>query len=247
MAERESPSAAEIWRAYQEVRQRTGDQGYGSTAEYFRQRGVSGVGYEEVRRACEFRRLREEGWERLLHHAGKVVSPRYWLSGLWVWELRLRGVRVGRGAFCKGRVEVERHGGSIRVGRRVEFGRYVLLQTSRKGEIAIGDDVQINRFNIISAGERIVIEDHCVFAPDVKILDSEYQFRQRDLLIKHAPGTSAPVRIGRGAWLGFGVAVLKGVQIGEGAVIGAHAVVREDVPAFAIAAGVPARIVGYRQ
>ena len=241
------PSADEIWRVYQELRQRTGDKGYGSTAEYFRLRGGSGVGYAEVRNTCEIRRWREEGWQRLGHHARKIFRPRYWLSHLWTVQMRLQGVGVGGGGFCKGHVDIERNGGIIRVGERVEFGKFVLLQTSARGELVIGNDVQINRFNIISAGERITIEDHCVFAPDVKILDSEHTFRQREILIKNVPGTSAPVSIGRGSWLGFGVSVLKGVHIGEGAVVGAHAVVRENIPPFAIAAGVPARVVGYRQ
>jgi acetyltransferase-like isoleucine patch superfamily enzyme len=47
-------------------------------------------------------------------------------------------------------------------------------------------------------------------------------------------------------WLGLGVAVLEGVRIGRGAVIGAGAVVTRDIPAYAIAIGVPARVVRFR-
>jgi acetyltransferase-like isoleucine patch superfamily enzyme len=52
--------------------------------------------------------------------------------------------------------------------------------------------------------------------------------------------------VGDGAWIGHGVTVLQGVRIGEGAVIAAGAVVVHDVPENAIAAGVPARVVGHR-
>jgi maltose O-acetyltransferase len=51
-----------------------------------------------------------------------------------------------------------------------------------------------------------------------------------------------PVRVGAGSWLGIGVAVLPGVTIGEGCVVGANAVVTSDLPDYSIAVGVPARI-----
>jgi acetyltransferase-like isoleucine patch superfamily enzyme len=59
--------------------------------------------------------------------------------------------------------------------------------------------------------------------------------------------TSAGVTIGAGAWLGAGVKVLDGVSIGDRAVIGAGAIVKADVPASAIAVGMPAKVIGSRQ
>jgi acetyltransferase-like isoleucine patch superfamily enzyme len=52
----------------------------------------------------------------------------------------------------------------------------------------------------------------------------------------------APIRICRGAWIGARSIILKGVTIGEGAIVGAGSVVTRDVPAFTIVAGNPARI-----
>ena len=52
-----------------------------------------------------------------------------------------------------------------------------------------------------------------------------------------------PVRIGRNVWIGFDSCVLPGVSIGEGAVVGARSVVTEDVPAYSVVAGNPARVV----
>jgi galactoside O-acetyltransferase len=54
---------------------------------------------------------------------------------------------------------------------------------------------------------------------------------------------TAPIRICDSAWLGFDVVVLKGVTIGEGAIVGARSVVTKDVPPWTIAAGNPARVV----
>jgi len=61
-----------------------------------------------------------------------------------------------------------------------------------------------------------------------------------DLVIK-------PVRVGAGADIGVNAVLLPGVHIGEGAIVGAGAVVTRDVPAYAIAAGVPARVMRSRR
>ena len=58
-----------------------------------------------------------------------------------------------------------------------------------------------------------------------------------------ADGTARPVRIGRGAWIGFDSCVLPGVTVGEGAVVGARSVVTTDVEPFTIVAGNPARLI----
>jgi maltose O-acetyltransferase len=60
-------------------------------------------------------------------------------------------------------------------------------------------------------------------------------------------GSSAPVHIADDVWLGMNVVVLKGVSIGAGAVIAANALVNSDIPSGAIAAGVPAKVVGWVQ
>jgi acetyltransferase-like isoleucine patch superfamily enzyme len=239
--------AEEIWQIYQRLERELGDSGYGSTVDYLRRNGHGEVEYEDVVKACELYRLRRDGWKRMAHHLFKLGKPSNWFSILWSLDARARGVELGRGCYCKGKLDIERHGGRIVVGKRVEFGKYVLMQTAPQGEITVGDDVQINRFNFISAGCKIEIGAHCIFAPGVSILDSEYNFRKRTVLIKNAPGISDPVKIDRGVWLGYGVSVLKGVHIGEGAVIGAHSVVKEDVPEYAIAVGAPARVIGYRE
>ena len=57
---------------------------------------------------------------------------------------------------------------------------------------------------------------------------------------------SAGVQIGDGAWLGAGAKILDGVTVGDHAIVGAGAVVRDDVAARAIAVGVPARVVSTR-
>lgn len=55
-----------------------------------------------------------------------------------------------------------------------------------------------------------------------------------------------PVVIGNDVWIGYGASIMQGVTIGDGAIIGAHALVTKDVPPYAIVAGMPAKIIRYR-
>jgi acetyltransferase-like isoleucine patch superfamily enzyme len=60
-------------------------------------------------------------------------------------------------------------------------------------------------------------------------------------------GTYAPVAIGSDCWLGAMVVVLKGVRIGNGAVIGAGSVVTKDIPEYTVAVGIPAKVIKERE
>jgi acetyltransferase-like isoleucine patch superfamily enzyme len=89
------------------------------------------------------------------------------------------------------------------------------------------------------------IGPRCMIGPFCYITDADHGMHSKGA-VAGQPMDTAPVQIGAESWLGAGVKVLKGVTIGEGAVIGAGAVVTRDVPAGAIAAGVPARVIGQR-
>lgn len=110
--------------------------------------------------------------------------------------------------------------------------------------VTIGDGVAINTGVTIAAAERIVIEDGVLMACNVLVIDCDHTMDGPNLNAAYNPLVSAPVRIGRGSWLGQNVVVLRGVDIGERCIIGAGAVVRGDIPDYSIAVGVPARVVG---
>jgi len=82
--------------------------------------------------------------------------------------------------------------------------------------------------------------------PFVKILTSTHQEAGRELPILAAPLNFASVHIEEESDIGVGAIILPGVRIGRGAQIGAGAVVSRDIPPYAIAAGVPARIIRMR-
>jgi acetyltransferase-like isoleucine patch superfamily enzyme len=55
------------------------------------------------------------------------------------------------------------------------------------------------------------------------------------------------VRVGANVWIGYGAQILRGVSVGDNAIVGASAVVTRDVPANAVVAGVPARVIRMRE
>lgn len=89
------------------------------------------------------------------------------------------------------------------------------------------------------------VGSHVLFATGTIVVDHNHG-TSRDLRIDQQPCVTRPITIGDDVWFGAYSAVMPGVKIGRGAIIGAHACVTKDVPENAIMAGVPARIIGYR-
>lgn len=161
--------------------------------------------------------------------------------------LRLRFPRARFGARC-----------DIRAGFRLRLAPGAQLQTGAacildddttiecSGNLIIGERVIFGHHCTIGCKESIEIGDDCLLAEMVSIRDHDHNFARLDLPIRVQGATCAPVKIGRDVWLGAKVTVLRGVTIGDGAIIGANAVVTRDVPAGAIAVGIPARVVKMR-
>ena len=140
-----------------------------------------------------------------------------------------------------------------------------LIYESNKGAIKIGDrcliyvNTQIIIRNSVEIGNDVTIAWNCTIY-DHNSHSLDWKERQKDLFaeldcLKNGLDfiqnknwntvKSRPIKICDKAWLGFGVTVLNGVTIGEGAIIGAQSVVREDIPPYSIAYGNPARVVKY--
>jgi len=174
------------------------------------------------------------------------------------WWLRHRGVTLGRDVRCQGMPIVSLAPDSrIVVGHRVVMcsdaeetalgvERPVILRTLRPGaSIVIGDDVGMSG-TVICAATSVEIGSECLIGADVQIVDTD--FHPLSPIGRRYSGDpdrikTARVRVGRNVFLGAGVRVLKGVTIGDDAVIGAGSVVVKDIPAACIAAGNPARVI----
>ena len=97
---------------------------------------------------------------------------------------------------------------------------------------------------VIACSGSIEIGDEVLTADRVYIGDTYHEYRDVGTPVLHQGlGDPRPVKIGRGAFLGINCAVLPGVTVGEGACVGANAVVTHDVPDHALAVGNPARVV----
>lgn len=138
---------------------------------------------------------------------------------------------VGVGVRVSGRPHLHGSGRIILGSGVVLYARPVRchLVTTSDGVITLGERVIVGHGTGITAFESIDIGDDTVIGPFSMIVDTDFH----DLLDRQAPGVVGPIRIGRGVRLGPWVTVLRGTQIGDGAVIAAGSVVRGRVPAGA--------------
>lgn len=150
-----------------------------------------------------------------------------------------RGIDVSRGLF-------EGKNGRIAIGSYSTIGQGVILH-AYGGKILIETGSHIGPYCVIYGHGGVSIGKDCLISPQCSIFSSNHAVPPQDRKIRDMPDRRLPVKIGDGAWIGAGSRILGGVTIGEGAVIGAGAVVTKDVPPFAIAHGVPARVVGTRE
>lgn len=150
-----------------------------------------------------------------------------------------QGLQVERGARF-------RHIETFETGDGVYIGEYAFIQGRFDGTCVIGDGAWIGPQAYLDARD-LVVEAYVGMAPGVKILGSAHTGAPTDVPVIQTDLEIRPVRIQEGADLGVNAVILPGVTVGKGAIVGAGAVVTKDVPPFAVAAGVPAKVVRYRE
>src|SRR4051812_31660842 len=133
----------------------------------------------------------------------------------------------------------------IRIGDGVFVGRNTIL-SCKNGDIDLADGANIGFNCELFSASRVAIGRHVLMAAYTYVIGGDHDFSDPSKSVLEQTRTSAGVAIGDGVWIGAGAKILDGVSVGDHAVIGAGAVVREDVPASAIAVGMPARVVGSR-
>jgi acetyltransferase-like isoleucine patch superfamily enzyme len=158
-------------------------------------------------------------------------------------------LHLGRSIFMDDRVVVFQRetGGPIELGDRVYIYRDTILETGEGGRITIGSDASVHpRCQINAYKGSIEIGSGVMIAPSCALYSYDHGVAP-GLPIREQPLRSkGDIIIGDEAWLSYGVIVLGGVRIGEGAVVAAGSVVTKDIPDNAIAAGNPARVIKSR-
>jgi maltose O-acetyltransferase len=110
--------------------------------------------------------------------------------------------------------------------------------------IEIGDYSELGTNCIIQSNTKI--GQNVMMGPDVKIYTKNHKFDRLDIPIQYQGHTEETVVIGDDVWLGANVIITPGVTIGSHVIVGAGSVVTKDIPDFAIVAGVPAKILKFR-
>jgi acetyltransferase-like isoleucine patch superfamily enzyme len=138
------------------------------------------------------------------------------------------------------------HPETFEIGDRVFIGEQTIIQGRFDGRCVIGAGVWIGPQSYFDARD-LVIEDDVGWGPGAKVLGSEHTGLPTEIPLIQTDLQIVPVRIGASADIGVNAIILPGITVGRGAIVGAGAVVTRDVPEFAKVAGVPARVIGWRQ
>lgn len=133
-----------------------------------------------------------------------------------------------------------------RIGKRVEFYPGVFPIFGKGAKLVIEDDVDLALGVIIGARGGVEIGARTMIGFRSMIISANHEIPAAHGQIFLSNFNAAPIKIGADVWVGAHVVILPGVTIGEGAVVGAGSVVTKDIPAFAIAAGVPAKVIRMR-
>lgn len=156
------------------------------------------------------------------------------------------GVRFGKNCF------ISIPGGRLTIGDQSWFSDRCVMLVSPKPQatLQIGSDCFFARDVHFSCYGEIKIGDNVRIAEFCSLHDSPHSFMDRQVSINRQGDIIGAITIKDDVWIGQGVILLgcpEGLVIGKGAVIGAHSVVKESIPDFAVAVGSPAKVVKYRR
>jgi acetyltransferase-like isoleucine patch superfamily enzyme len=135
---------------------------------------------------------------------------------------------------------------------QIEFGRFVWLGDGTKvrcheGKVEIGEKSVLGQECTISAYKHVRIGEQCVIADRAMFIDFDHGVVEVERPIRSQGIYTRAVEVGSNVWVGYGACILRGVSVGDNAIVGTNSVVTKDVPANAVVAGIPARVIRMRE
>jgi acetyltransferase-like isoleucine patch superfamily enzyme len=189
-----------------------------------------------------FRRLAWRG--SLFHRAGRGML---WGRNVILWHSRK--MSIGDGVAVDEGSQLDARGcapGEFRIGDGVLISRGCIV-SGKDGPLAIGPRASIGAGCVMYASTRLEIGADTMLAAQCYVGGGRYTvYGRTDVPIAEQPEPRSGVVIGDDCWLGAGVIVIDGVNIGRGSVVAAGSVVTEDVEDYSVVAGAPARRIGSR-
>jgi acetyltransferase-like isoleucine patch superfamily enzyme len=135
---------------------------------------------------------------------------------------------------------------------RVLFGGFVWIGDGTKircheGVVEIGAKTVLGQECTISAYQRVRIGEQCVIADRAMFIDFDHGVVEVERPIRKQGIYKRDVEVGSNVWVGYGACILRGVRVGDNSIVGTNSVVTKDVPANAVVAGIPARVIRMRE
>src|SRR4051795_4769953 len=144
-------------------------------------------------------------------------------------------------------------GVTLEIGKdaKVHLGRWSWIGHGTKiraheGEVHIGAKTVLGQECTISSFQHVSIGRECIVADRVMLIDFDHGVVEVERPVREQGIYKRDVRVGHNVWMGYGACVLRGVRVGDNAIIGTSTVVTKDVPANAVVAGVPAKVLRMR-
>jgi len=170
------------------------------------------------------------------------------LAVRWAWlKLRWRGRLQTDGLCFVGpgvTIEIGR-GATLRLGRWCWIGHGTKIR-AHEGIVEIGAKTVMGQECTISSFRRVSVGRECILADRVMLIDFDHGVVEVERPIREQGIYKRDVRVGHNVWVGYGACFLRGVTVGDNAVIGTLSVVTKDVPANAVAGGVPVKVLRMR-
>jgi acetyltransferase-like isoleucine patch superfamily enzyme len=164
------------------------------------------------------------------------------------WKLRLgRRLKLDGLAFIGPGCQLEVGSKAV-----LELGRWSWIGHRSKircheGKVSLGAKTVMGQECTLSAFQHLSIGRECVIADRVMLIDFDHGVVDVERPIRLQGIYKRDVRVGNNVWIGYGACVLRGITVGDNAIIGANSVVTHDVPANAVVGGVPAHLIRMRK